>query len=60
MTNISDVNMIRIEYKRIREDLIRDIIIKLIESHFNDVVNKYIVTEQSSSNNESIEVNDEQ
>lgn len=60
MTNNSDISMIKVEYKRIREDAIRDIIIKLIESHFNDVVNKYIVTEQSSSNDDSIEVNDEQ
>lgn len=60
MTNNSDINMIKIEYKRIREDVIRDIIIKLIESHFNDVVNKYIVTGQSSSTDDSIEVNDEQ
>lgn len=60
MTNNNDMNMIKIEYKRIRENVIRDIIIKLIESHFNDVVNKYIVTEQSSSTDESIEVNDEQ
>jgi len=60
MTNDSDVNIVKIEYRRIPVAVIRRIIIKLIESHFNDVVSKYIVTEECSDTNDSIEVNDEQ
>lgn len=60
MTNSNDTNKVKIEYKRIHKEMIMRIILNLIESHFNDVANKYIGTEQSSDTNDSIEVNDEQ